>query len=173
MPSTYSSLAYHLVFGTKQRRRLLKAEIRPRVYEYLGGIVRSEGGSLTEIGGVEDHVHLLLRLTPSHRLADFVRVLKANSSKWINEESLTSERFAWQDGYGVFTVSESQIETVRRYLQRQEEHHAELGFLEEPVSRGLHPRLRAVALRAVARGVRLEDGRMTSRRRPQLHSSTV
>lgn len=131
MPSTYSSLSYHLVFGTKQRRRLLTAEIRPLVYEYLGGIVRAEGGSLTEIGGVEDHVHLLLRLTPSHRLADFVRVLKANSSKWINEQSLTSERFAWQEGYGVFTVSESQIESVRRYLQRQAEHHADLGYLEE------------------------------------------
>ncbi|QDT68125.1 Transposase IS200 like protein [Planctomycetes bacterium MalM25] len=131
MPSTYSCLSYHLVFGTKHRSRSLTADIRPRVYEYLGGIVRSEGGSLVEIGGVEDHVHLLLKLTPSHRLADVVRVLKTNSSKWINEQSLTRERFAWQEGYGAFTVSESQIETVRLYLQRQEEHHAEIGFLEE------------------------------------------
>lgn len=131
MPSTFSCLSYHLVFGTKHRRRLLTADVRPRVFEYLGGIVRREGGTLTEIGGVEDHVHLLLKLKPIDTLSEFVRTLKANSSKWINDEGLLSERFAWQDGYGVFTVSESQVETVRRYLQRQESHHAAHSFEDE------------------------------------------
>lgn len=131
MPSTFSSLSYHLVFGTKLRRPLLRPEVRPRVYEYLGGLIRSEGGSLTEVGGVADHVHLLLKLKPTHSVSDFVRVLKASSSKWINEERLTDERFAWQEGYSVFTVSQSQVEAVRRYLRRQEEHHAERNFSGE------------------------------------------
>ncbi len=116
MPSTFSCLSYHLVFGTKHRRRLLAASIRPRVFEYLGGVIRSEGGSLTEIGGIEDHVHLLVKLKPTHVLADVVRGLKANSSKWINDEGLTDERFAWQEGYSVFTVGDSQVETVRRSI---------------------------------------------------------
>lgn len=86
---------------------------------------------LTEIGGVEDHVHLLLKLKPTHCLSDFVRVIKANSSKWINDEALIDARFAWQEGYSVFTVSQSQVETVRTYLQRQEEHHATASFKDE------------------------------------------
>jgi putative transposase len=131
MPSTFSSLSYHLVFSTKLRRPLLTPEIRPRVYEYIGGLIRAEGGSLTQIGGVEDHVHLLLKLKPTHTVADFVRVLKANSSKWINDERLTEERFAWQEGYSIFSVSQSQVETVRQYLQRQEEHHAARSFSDE------------------------------------------
>jgi REP element-mobilizing transposase RayT len=97
----------------------------------MGGLIRAEGGSLTQIGGIEDHVHLLLKLKPTHTIADFVRVLKANSSKWINDERLTEERFAWQEGYSIFTVSQSQVETVRQYLQRQEEHHAARSFSDE------------------------------------------
>ncbi|MEQ8847225.1 IS200/IS605 family transposase [Botrimarina sp.] len=131
MPSTYSCLSYHIVFTTKRRARYLSPEIRPRVYEYLGGVVRAEGGSLTEIGGVEDHVHLLVKLKPTQSLADFVRTLKANSSKWINENRLVSSRFEWQEGYGAFTVSESQTSAVSRYLQRQAEHHARTTFAEE------------------------------------------
>jgi putative transposase len=131
MPSTFSSLSYHLVFSTKLRRPLLTPEIRPRVYEYVGGLVRAEGGSLTQIGGVEDHVHLLLKLKPTHTVADFVRVLKANSSKWINDERLTEERFAWQEGYSIFSVSQSQVETVLQYLRRQEDHHAARSLADE------------------------------------------
>lgn len=131
MPSKFSSLSYHFVFSTKLRRPLLKTEIRPRVYEYIGGLIRSEGGSLIQIGSVADHVHLLFKLNPTHTVADSVRVLKANSSKWINEERLTEERFAWQEGYSIFSVSQSQVETVRQYLQRQEEHHAARSFADE------------------------------------------
>ncbi|QDV73082.1 IS200/IS605 family transposase [Botrimarina mediterranea] len=131
MPSTFSSLSYHLVFSTKLRQPLLTVEIRPRVYEYIGGLIRAEGGSLTQIGGVEDHVHLLLKLKPTHTVADFVRVLKANSSKWINDEGRLDGRFAWQEGYSVFTVSQSQVETVRQYLQRQEAHHATRSLADE------------------------------------------
>lgn len=131
MPSTYSCLAYHVVFATQHRRPLLVADLRPRVYAYLGGIVRSEGGAALQIGGVEDHVHLLLKLKTTHVVADLLRVLKANSSKWINEEQLTTERFAWQEGYSAFTVSASQIAAVRRYLQRQETHHASRSFDSE------------------------------------------
>ncbi len=131
MPSTYSSLSYHIVFSTKNRAPLITDALRNRLYEYLGGVIRSEGGSLTEIGGVADHAHLLVKLKPTHAISDVLRVIKANSSKWINEEQLTDSRFAWQEGYSVFTVSQSQVENVRRYLQRQEEHHRKSTFREE------------------------------------------
>ena len=120
MPSTYSSLTYHLVFSTKHRAPLITATLREPLYSYLGGILRSEGGSLLEIGGVEDHVHLLARLKTTHAVADILRVLKSNSSKWANEGERLSGRFAWQTGYSAFTVSHSQIDTIRRYLSVSE-----------------------------------------------------
>lgn len=131
MPSTYSSLTYHIVFSTKLRQPLIDHQLRERLYAYFGGIVQSEGGTLIEIGGVEDHVHLLVGLKTTHSISDFMRVIKSNSSKWINEEQLVTNPFAWQEGYSVFTVSHSQIETVRKYLQRQEEHHAKSSFRDE------------------------------------------
>ncbi|TWT90339.1 Transposase IS200 like protein [Pseudobythopirellula maris] len=131
MPSSYTSLTYHIVFSTKYRRPLLVSEMRGRLYEYMGGIVRREYGTLLEIGGVEDHVHLLTRIHPSTAVADFLRVLKSNSSGWVNEQSLTPNRFAWQEGYSAFTVSESQTGAVRRYIQRQEAHHAKQDFRAE------------------------------------------
>jgi REP element-mobilizing transposase RayT len=128
--STFTKLSYHVVFGTKLRRPVITT-FRERLYEYTGGIVRGLNGALLEIGGVADHVHLLVNLPPSRSVSDCLRDIKANSSKWVNESRVTAGRFEWQQGYGAFTVSYSQLETVRHYIQNQAKHHRVRSFQEE------------------------------------------
>ena len=128
---TYSKLTYHIVFGTKFRKPSIRDEFRERLYEYIGGTIRAKNGHLIEIGGVDDHVHVLANLSPAFAISDMVRDFKANSSKWMNENICPRERFEWQKGYGAFSVSYSQIEIVRRYIQRQPEHHRKQSFQDE------------------------------------------
>lgn len=128
---SFTRLTYHVVFGTKYRRRSIGDPIRERLYEYIGGILRAKKGHLIEIGGVQDHVHILARLSPSLAVADVIRDVKANSSKWISEQPGAASIFEWQKGYGAFTVSYSQIETAREYIRRQAEHHRTTTFQEE------------------------------------------
>ncbi len=130
MPSTYTSLHYHLIFSTKDRAPLLAQEWRERLFEYLGGTVRGLGGTPSGIGGVTDHVHLLVSLKPTHCLSDFMRELKKASSVWIAEQ-MGLRGFRWQEGYGAFTVSASAREAVRLYIGGQEEHHRAKSFREE------------------------------------------
>jgi REP element-mobilizing transposase RayT len=130
MPSTHLSLHYHIIFSTKKRAPVIAAAWRERLHAYLGGVVRNAGGIPDAIGGTADHVHLLIGLRATARLADVVRDVKAVSSRWMHEE--TGDRsFAWQEGYGAFTVSASQREPVRGYIARQEEHHRTRTFQEE------------------------------------------
>ena len=129
--STFSKLLYHIVFSTKHRRRDIDANIQERLYEYIGGVIRKIDGSLIEIGGVEDHVHILAHLAAKKSVSDSIRDIKTNSSKWMNEISDTYRRFGWQKGYGAFTVSFSQVEPVRNYIQNQHEHHRVKTFKEE------------------------------------------
>jgi REP element-mobilizing transposase RayT len=130
MAGTYSSLLFHVIFTTKDRRPLLKRESLQRLHEYLGGTVRGLGGVPLGVGGVEDHVHLLISLKPTHCISDFLRELKKASSKWVSE-TMKAERFHWQDGYSVFSVSASGKEDVVRYIANQEEHHRKKTFREE------------------------------------------
>jgi len=130
MPSTHLSLHYHLVFGTKDRHPFLTEEVRNRIHAYLGGTVRGLGGVAISVGGTADHVHLLVGLKATHRLSDFMRELKHESSQWIHEE-LGLSKFAWQEGYGAFSVSRSDIDRVTQYIQNQEEHHRTRSFQEE------------------------------------------
>ncbi len=130
MPSTHTSLHYHLVFSTKERAPIIHPDIRDRVHAYLGGVIRGIGGTPLEVGGVADHVHLVIGLKPTHVLADVMRALKGDSSKWIHAE-LRVRDFAWQEGYGAFTVSKSGVERVREYVRNQEEHHRKRTFREE------------------------------------------
>src|ERR1051325_8223658 len=106
MAGTYTNLLYHIVFSTKERRQLIKPAIEERLYKYIGGIIRGLGGIELEIGGVDDHIHILAKFKPTIALSDAVRDIKANSSKWLNEKSKIY-KFAWQDGFAAFTVSES------------------------------------------------------------------
>ncbi len=130
---SYTKLAYHIVFSTKYRRPIITEEVRERLYEYIGGTLRNIQGSLLEIGGIEDHLHLLTSLSPAKSVSDSVRDIKANASKWANELPETGNRFEWQKGYGAFTVSYSQIDFVRHYIQNQQEHHRTMSFEEEYV----------------------------------------
>ncbi|MBI2825744.1 MAG: IS200/IS605 family transposase [Planctomycetia bacterium] len=134
MPGTHTNLLYHLVFSTKLRKPFITEAIREELYRYIGGIVRGEGGVLLEIGGMPDHVHLLARLMPTIALADLLRQLKANSSKWINEKHSRLRKFGWQDGYAAFTVSESQVARVSQYIRNQHQHHRTSDFKSELVA---------------------------------------
>lgn len=130
MPSTHTSLHYHLVFSTKDRLPLIRDEWRDRLYSYLGGAVRRCGGVAESVGGVADHVHLLVGLRATHRLADVLREIKSASSEWVHQ-SIGVKAFAWQEGYGAFTVSTSKRAVVSRYITHQAEHHRVKTFMEE------------------------------------------
>ena len=129
MGSTFLSLHYHIVFSTKERRPLIKSNWRPLLHQYLGGTVRGLGGIPEIIGGVEDHVHLLVGLRATHCLSDFMQELKKSSSSWSAESH--EKIFAWQDGYAAFSVSWTHIEAVRNYIATQEEHHRKIDFVTE------------------------------------------
>jgi REP element-mobilizing transposase RayT len=131
MADTFTNLLYHLVFSTKERRPRITDDFRERLYEYIGGIIRGEGGCLLEIGGVPDHVHLLARFKSDVSVAEMVKRIKAKSSKWLNEQPGRPDRFQWQAGYGAFSVSESRVPAVRMYIQRQPEHHARVSLRDE------------------------------------------
>ena len=114
----------------KNRAPLVQDEWRDRPHAYLGGIVRDLGGVPEAVGGVADHVHLLIGLRATHRLADVLKDVKASSSKWVRQE-IKEASFAWQEGYGAFTISASQTGRVRDYTARQEEHHRRMSFQDE------------------------------------------
>ena len=129
MGSTFYSLHYHWICSTKERRPLIRADGRPRFHDYLGGTIRGLEGSPLIIGGVDDHVHALFGLKPTHCISDLVRELKKAASVWMADQS--EVQFQWQDGYSIFSVSASMVETVRQYIERQEAHHRKLSFVEE------------------------------------------
>jgi REP element-mobilizing transposase RayT len=131
MASTYLSLHVHIVFGTKDRIPIIHESWRSQLHEYLGGIAKGLGAVPEKIGGVADHVHLLVRLKSTHCLSDFVRELKKASTSWIHEQTPIGKKFAWQSGYAAFTVSATSVEAVRDYIARQEEHHRVKSFREE------------------------------------------
>jgi putative transposase len=133
VPHTYSYLATHLVFSTKDRLPTITLEIKPKLWAYMNGVVGNPGGRTLAINGMADHVHLLVLLPPTIAMAEALRTLKANSSKWVHEnwrEESTS-KFTWQSGYAAFSVSRSGVEDVVRYIDNQEEHHRKLSFQDE------------------------------------------
>ena len=130
MPSTHLCLHYHLVFGTKDHAPVIASAWRGDLHAFMGGIVRTLGGVPEAVGGVSDHVHLMVGLRATHCLSDVMRELKSVSSRWVHETP-GFRRFAWQEGYGAFTVSQSQSVTLRRYIENQEEHHRTRTFREE------------------------------------------
>ena len=131
MPQSYTCLHYHIVFSTKHRAPIITAEIRTRLWEYLGGIVVGHRGIPIQIGGIEDHVHLLVTLRQQPALADFIRALKAGSSHWMHDTFPGAHQFSWQTGYGAFTVSHSARDAVKAYIANQEEHHKRQAFQDE------------------------------------------
>lgn len=133
MPQSFASLYCHIIFGTKNREPLIVGELATRIYEYIGGICRESGNVLLAAGGMPDHVHLLISLDRQMSVADLVRTIKTNSSKWIHETFANQRGFAWQNGYGAFSVSLSNVEAVKQYIANQAEHHRTKSFQEEYV----------------------------------------
>lgn len=129
MGSTFFSLHYHIVFSTKERRPVIRKEWQPRLHSYLGGIIRGMNGVAESVGGVSDHVPLLASLRPTHGIADVLRDLKKDSTKWVKENF--DDAFKWQEGYAAFTVSTSGTNSVRLYIENQEDHHRKQSFTDE------------------------------------------
>ena len=130
MSGTFSNLSVHVVFSTKDRLPLMTMPIRDKLFPYMGGIVRGLGGTIITVGGMPDHVHLVARLPTTVSVADVARIVKANSSKRMNEK-FTTIKFGWQRGYGAFSVSHSALPAVVNYVRDQERHHRHRSFREE------------------------------------------
>ena len=128
--STLTNLVFHVVFSTYERVPLIDKELQRVLFPFLGGKVRSQRGVLIEVGGMPDHVHCLLKIPPSQTVSDMVRAIKSSSSAWI-KGLRPDQPFRWQVGYGAFTVSPSQVESVRRYIRNQEQHHRDRSFQTE------------------------------------------
>jgi REP element-mobilizing transposase RayT len=131
MANTYTSLHYHIVFSTKNRERWIEPGVEQRVWACLGGIARQNKMKPLEIGGIEDHVHLPLGAPAVLSPAKMVQLIKGSSSTWIQETFPRMNSFGWQDGYGAFTASKSNLPSVIEYIQRQREHHRTKSFQEE------------------------------------------
>lgn len=131
MANTYTSLHYHVVFSTKNRVRWINLGIEQRLWEYLGGIARKHQISAIQIGGTADHVHVLVLAPATLSPSQIAQFLKGDSSRWIHGEFAPMRGFSWQDGYGAFTVSKSQLPEAIRYIQNQREHHRKRTFEEE------------------------------------------
>src|SRR5437764_14629170 len=131
MSDSYTNLLYNIVFSTKDRRPLITLEYEPRLYDYIGGTIRSLGGICLELNGTQDHIHLLAKLRPDRAVSDLLRDLKANASGWMHDVFPALKDFSWQRGYGAFTVSQSNVAAVRHYIARQKEHHRKISFRDE------------------------------------------
>lgn len=131
MANTYTSLNYHIVFSTKNRHPWIHADVEQRIWEYVGGIARQNDMKAIQIGGIKDHLHVVLGAPPTLAVSKAVQLLKGGSSKWIHETFPPLADFEWQQGYGAFTVSKSQIPSVIQYVLNQREHHQSSTFQQE------------------------------------------
>jgi REP element-mobilizing transposase RayT len=131
MPQSYTKLTYHCTFSTKDRVAVLFEDMRPRLHGYMARMINSDFGFAHEVGGAEDHVHILCDLRPTVAVSEVMRQVKAISSGWMHREFAELAGVTWQRGYGAFTVSASAVPSVRRYIREQERHHREFGFREE------------------------------------------
>jgi putative transposase len=131
MPQSLSKVILHIVFSTKNREPWLDSKVRPRMHAYLATICRDLGGELAHVGGVADHVHIVTTLPRILSQAQLVEQIKKTSSKWIKGLDPRFRGFFWQRGYGVFSVSPSQLDAVLQYVNSQREHHRTRTFQEE------------------------------------------
>ncbi len=134
MANTYSQIHIQAVFAVAGRANLIHSEWKEELFKYISGIFRNQKQKLLAIGGIEDHIHLLFGLRPSMALSDLIRDVKANSSAFVNENHFVRGRFNWQEGYGAFSYSKSQIDIVAKYVLNQEKHHSRQTFKEEYVT---------------------------------------
>lgn len=131
MANTYSQVYIHIIFAAKGRQNLIHASIREELHKYITGIITKRDQKLLSIFCMPDHAHLFVGLKPAISISDLARDVKAGSSKFINDKKLIKGKFNWQEGFGVFSYSRSQIDTVIKYIQNQEKHHSKKSFKEE------------------------------------------
>jgi putative transposase len=131
MPNTYSQITIHAVFAVKYRENFITKEWRDKLHQYISGIITNQGAKSLAVGGWKDHVHVLFGMPVTTSIADFIGVVKANSSKWINEQHFVKNKFNWQGSYGAFSYAKSQRDIVIKYIMNQEEHHKTKSFKEE------------------------------------------
>ena len=134
MAHTFANLLTHVIFSTKDREPLIVPDLKPDLCSYMGGIVRELEGKAVAIGSMPDHVHMLLSLPPGIAVADALRVVKANSSRWVHQTRARLRGFGWQTGYGAFSVSQSNAASVVKYIREQQKHHRRVTFQEEFIS---------------------------------------
>ena len=131
MAHTYISSHFHCVFSTKERRPFITEDLQERLWPYIGGIARENKMKALAVGGVADHVHILRSLPATITVSKAMQLIKGGSSKWVHDEFPEHRRFAWQEGYGAFTVGVSQVVDTKRYVANQQEHHRKRSFQEE------------------------------------------
>ena len=131
MPNTFSQIYLHYVFSPKYRQALIKTEFEDELYKYITGITKNLGQQLIRINGMPDHCHLLVRLRPALAPSKFIQTVKTNSSRWINEKKFLSNKFNWQTGGGIFSVSHRNVPDLIGYIENQKEHHKKANFKEE------------------------------------------
>ena len=134
MAHTFSNLQTHVIFSTKDRVPNIQPQWKADLFSYMGGIICELDGKAITINGTSDHVHLLLWMPPALSIAEALRVLKTNSSRWVHRKLGRERRFAWQIGYGAFSVSHSNMPAVVKYIRAQETHHRRVSFQEEFVA---------------------------------------
>ncbi|RYC68800.1 IS200/IS605 family transposase [Spirosoma sordidisoli] len=131
MANTYTQIHLHLVFAVKHRAAVIAPDWKYDLYGYMTGIIQNHSHKVLAINGMPDHVHILIGMRPTQSVSDLMQQLKQESSGWINDNRRTSHRFAWQEGYGAFSYSKSQLPAVIRYIDAQEEHHRTRSFIDE------------------------------------------
>ena len=131
MANSYTQLYIQFIFAPKFRAALLSPEWDERLRTYISTIVKTNGHKTIAINNMPDHLHLFVGLNPAQSVAETMRVIKGDSSEWINKEHLTTRKFQWQEGYGAFSYSRSQIDVVAKYVMNQQNHHKKISFLEE------------------------------------------
>ncbi len=134
MANTYSQIYVHIVFAVKYRQNLIQKAWQDQLHQYICGIVKGKEQKVYAIGGVADHIHVLISIKPNIAISDVVRDIKANSSKWINEKGFVRGKFHWQEGFGAFSVGHSQLDVVIAYIENQEEHHRKKTFTDEYIA---------------------------------------
>jgi REP element-mobilizing transposase RayT len=131
MANTYTQIHIHVVFSVQNRISLIHKKWQDRLYQYVIAIIQNHGHKVLSIGGMPDHIHILFGFRPVQSLSDLIQNVKRDSSAWINKEKLVMGKFSWQEGYGAFSYSKSQIAKVAKYIENQEKHHTNRTFLDE------------------------------------------
>jgi REP element-mobilizing transposase RayT len=131
MANTYTQIYLQVVFAVSGRLSLIRSEHKEEIHKYITGVIKNDGHKLIAINGMSDHLHILLGLKPDMALSDLVRDIKSNSSNFINERRLAQGKFGWLEGYGAFSYGHSQLDTIIRYIQNQEQHHSRRSFKDE------------------------------------------